>query len=152
MAFAGRADRRQESAYSVSTQVENQKKQKLLQISPPLALCRWGYKTLHAGNAQAQIEGDRAQEARGPRMDQGRPFRGRDVREKKERFLVTFCRLAKSYPLAAGQRKPLIIEEQSHWIPASAGMTINIKGWIPASAGMTSGVGCRNNERRGLLK
>jgi hypothetical protein len=29
-------------------------------------------------------------------------------REKQERFLVTFCRLAKSYPLAAGQRKLLI--------------------------------------------
>src|SRR5262249_28093432 len=28
--------------------------------------------------------------------------------EKKNRFLVTFCRSAKSYPLAAGQRKLLI--------------------------------------------
>jgi hypothetical protein len=64
--------------------------------------------TLSTSDAQAQIEGDRAQEARGPRMDQGRPFRGRDLCEKRERFLVTFCRLAKSYPLAAGQRKLFI--------------------------------------------
>jgi hypothetical protein len=28
--------------------------------------------------------------------------------EKENRFLVTFCRSAKSYPLAAGQRKHLI--------------------------------------------
>jgi hypothetical protein len=70
--------------------------------SPPWPSAVQSYKTLYTGNAQAQIEGDRAQEARGPRMDQGRPFRGRDVREKKKRFLVTFCRLAKSYPLAAG--------------------------------------------------
>jgi hypothetical protein len=73
-----------------------------LAASPPLALCRWGYKTLSTGNAQAQIDGDRAQEARGPRMDQGRPYRGRNLWEKEKRFLVTFCRLAKSYPLAAG--------------------------------------------------
>jgi hypothetical protein len=79
-----------------------------LQASPPWPCEVKNYKTLYTGNVRAQIEGDRAQEARGPRMDQGRPFRGRDLWEKKKRFLVTFCRLAKSYPLAAGQRKLLI--------------------------------------------
>jgi hypothetical protein len=65
-------------------------------------------------------------------------IRGRDLWEKKKRFLATFCRLAKSCPLAAGQRKLVIVDEQSRWIPAFAGMTIKGKGWIPASAGMTS--------------
>jgi hypothetical protein len=60
------------------------------------------YKILSTSDAQAQIEGDRAQEARGPRMDQGCPFADNILREKNKRFLVTFCRSTKSYPLAAG--------------------------------------------------
>jgi len=66
------------------------------------------YKTLDTSDAQAQNEGDRAQEARGPCTDQGRPFTDNAVREKKERFLVPFWRLPKRYPLAEGQRKLLI--------------------------------------------
>jgi hypothetical protein len=66
--------------------------------------------TLSTNNAQAQIDGDRAQEARGPRMDQGCPFADNIQWEKKRRFLATFWRLPKSCPLAAGQRKLLIFE------------------------------------------
>jgi hypothetical protein len=54
----------------------------------------------------------------------------------KKRFLVTFCRLAKSYPLLGAEAFALEgQQEQSRWIPAFAGMTI--KSWIPAFAGMT---------------
>ncbi len=51
----------------------------------------------------------------------------------KRRFLVTFWRLPKSYLLAAGQRKLLSsnAQEQSRWIPASAGMTKIRRGWQP---------------------
>jgi hypothetical protein len=40
--------------------------------------------------------------------------------EKRKRFLVTFCRLAKSYPLLGAEA--LALNEKS-WIPAFAGMT-----------------------------
>jgi hypothetical protein len=56
------------------------------------------------------------------------------VCEKKERFLVTFCRLAKSYPLLGAEAFAL----KKSWIPASAGMTsYRQRRWIPAFAGMT---------------
>ncbi len=44
---------------------------KLFQPPPPVALCSHVYKTLYTGHAQAQIDGDRAQEARGPRRASG---------------------------------------------------------------------------------
>src|SRR6202012_5924992 len=39
--------------------------------------------------------------------------------EKNKRFLVTFCRLAKSYPLLGAEALAL----RKSWIPAFAGMT-----------------------------
>jgi hypothetical protein len=42
-------------------------------------------------------------DARGSRTDQGCPIANRDLGEKNKRFLVTFCRLAKSYPLLAAE-------------------------------------------------
>ena len=74
----------------------------LLLASPLWLRAVQRFKKLDTSRAQVQSEGDRAQEARGPCTDQGCPFTDKAVREKKERFLVTFCRLAKSYPLAAG--------------------------------------------------
>jgi hypothetical protein len=48
--------------------------------------------------------------------------------EKKERFLVTFCRLAKSYPLLGAEALALKERlQQRRWIPAFAGMTIKSK-------------------------
>src|SRR6201990_781348 len=45
--------------------------------------------------------------------------------EKRKRFLVTFCRLAKSYPLLGAEALSLKHQHQkhSHWIPAFAGAT-----------------------------
>ena len=56
---------------------------------------------------QACENGDRAQEARGPQPAHGRAVCGQHPTRTKRRFLVTFCRPTKSYPLAAGQRKLL---------------------------------------------
>jgi hypothetical protein len=42
----------------------------------------------------------------------------------KRRFLVTFCRLAKSYPLLGAEALALKHQrKQRRWIPAFAGMT-----------------------------
>jgi hypothetical protein len=46
--------------------------------------------SLSTNNAQAQIDGDRAQEARGPRTDQGCPFADRSYRRKKDAFWLLF--------------------------------------------------------------
>src|ERR1700753_2432662 len=50
--------------------------------------------------------------------------------EKNKRFLVTFCRLAKSYPLLGAEAFALKHQHQkhSHWIPAFAGMTSGESG------------------------
>src|ERR1700759_5190301 len=85
-------------------------------------------------------------------------FADNAVCEKEKRFLVTFCRLAKSYPLLGAEALALRVQSRARakaldsrlrgndeqekgkgWIPASAGMTSQKqRRWIPAFAGMTS--------------
>jgi hypothetical protein len=78
------------------------------------------------------------------RKRQGCPFGEHSLREEKRRFLVTFCRRTKSYPLAAGQRKLLLFDiKKIEGKELDSGFRRNdelrkSKGWIPAFARMTS--------------
>ena len=54
--------------------------------------------------------------------------------EKKNRFLVTFCRSAKSYPPLAAEAFDLKrAAKQRRWIPAFAGMTSEGNGELNSS-------------------
>jgi len=81
---------------------------KLSQASPPWLSAVESFQTLYTGHLQARNESCRAQDARVRVSSTDVLFADSVHWEKRERFLVTFCRLAKSYPLAAGQRKHLI--------------------------------------------
>jgi hypothetical protein len=68
-----------------------------------LASCSREFQEALYRSREVCYDGDRAQEARGSRTDQGCPIANRGLGEKRKRFLVTFCRLAKSYPLLAAE-------------------------------------------------
>jgi len=72
-----------------------------------VALCLCFYKTLYTGHLQSGTRVHARRDARVRVSSTDVLFADSVHGEKRNRFLVTFCRSAKSYPLAAGQRKLL---------------------------------------------
>ena len=79
-------------------------KRLLFKASQTMALCRWGYKKLDTSKPQAHNDGSGAQGCARPRPA-ARTCCPRTAphANNKNRFLVTFCRSAKSYPPLAAE-------------------------------------------------